>query len=424
MEKCYVPGDLDDARNATRSAIGDVVELFINRHYCNTLRNPCFRFDPVAGIGPQTDFFDAFRGPHRCNDITEYLNKHYSIDTKKLSDRCLQGKKGGRGRFPVPDIITYIDDDWGEYYEIKPNSPSGKRAGLDKIKWFNDGPPGEPTQTTGIVKEFGLRHHKGTKFVGKKEKVWNGRWGSTPYDVSLEYWLDKDNPGLILYQFCLELDVEFVAELFALLVWAALAGLLLKLGTTMQLPESLVQDWVPLSMSPLRGSVGRDADNDFHDLMYVQLVYNQYHVQTFGSVGTGVEFSGCHPPFSDDEGAHIGDCLPDTMPLILGLSPGGKFTPTDPGWRKVEAGALLLTVDGVTEDSAALMTENARGEVTDEEGDDPVADSITPTTIATETIQGYLDAFFKLSQLPFTGSDGGGSDGGGSDGGGSDGGIA
>jgi hypothetical protein len=59
--KCYTPGDIDDARGATRSAIGDVVELFVKNYYCSQVRNPCQEFDPRGKAGgPQTDFFDAF----------------------------------------------------------------------------------------------------------------------------------------------------------------------------------------------------------------------------------------------------------------------------------------------------------------------------------------------------------------------------
>jgi hypothetical protein len=413
--KCYTPGMLEDARGATRAAIGDVVELFIGDHYCQTVRNPCFDFDPSldTGPGPQTDFFDAFMGSHRCDHFAEYLNKHYSTDVMKIKSRCLGKKNEDNGRFPIPDIVTYVEDDWGEFYEIKPNSTSGRKNGLAKIKWFNDGPPEEPAKATGIVKEFGLRHRKGTLFNNKdkdnkdkdpkdptKEKMLDGRYLGSPYVVWLEYWLDS--PGLILWQFCLEIDVEFIEAQFAVIVWGAIVALLvIYAGRKRRVPESVIREWLSQTVSPLRGSVGNGGQNDISDIWYVQYLYSAYHWRTMGNGDTGFEFLLCHPPTEESSG----ECVPATAEIIQGWSPEGIFTPTDPGFRGLEVDAILALADAVPDEVSALILEHAVGEVTDEadeEEDDTIAGLITPTTAAIETVQGYLDVYFKMSQLPIS----------------------
>jgi hypothetical protein len=396
--KCYTPGDLDDARGATRSAIGDVVEWYVKKYYCAEVRNPCHEFDPRRNAGtPQTDFFDAFMGPSRCNNLAEFLQLHYGVDATKLGAACMAKKDGDpKKRFPVPDIITYVEDGWGEYYEIKPNSVAGRRDGRDKIKWFNESPapkPGEPPTPTGIVKEFGLRQHPGTTFTSDhvKKLLVDGRYGAAPYKVWLEFW--RESPGLILYQFCLEIDMEEVAELFVLLIFAAIAALLWEgLAVGAAATALAVAD----STSPLRGTVGTGGENAIADLWYVQSLYSAYHWHTTGDGDTGFEFLECQPPGEDTAGG----CVPDTTAIIESFSPDGQFTPTDPGFRKLEVDFVASAAERLTAEAAALLGHPV-GEITDEEGDGP-AEPLSTAQIALATVQGYLDAGFRFSQLPLS----------------------
>ncbi|GHH70691.1 hypothetical protein GCM10018793_05120 [Streptomyces sulfonofaciens] len=69
------------------------MDWFVKEHHCAS-KGGCTPFEPARPAGTQLDCFDEPRGPHRCNDLAEYLHRHNPhIDVTVVCDRCLTKKQ-------------------------------------------------------------------------------------------------------------------------------------------------------------------------------------------------------------------------------------------------------------------------------------------------------------------------------------------
>jgi hypothetical protein len=257
MERCFVPSEANVPQRL-QSAFGDVAEMFVKEDYCST-KGGCHEF--LKPGTAQTDFFDVAMGFARCRHLASYLKMHNpTVDEILLASQC-ESKKDSSKHFPVPDIITHEPPDRTEFYEIKPNSGSGKSKGVDKIIWFEI-----------ICTNEHLPYVAGTIYdPDRRVLVWDGTWFGSPVKVRLHWFRDRD--ALIVYELCFEVSAETFAEVLmkALIkmIVAALIALLLPVAAGAAAIASL-----DAATSPMGRPVGPSDVNDAADVAYAQLLLN------------------------------------------------------------------------------------------------------------------------------------------------------
>jgi len=117
-------------------------------------------------------------------------------------------------------------------------------------------------------------YQPGTLYSPAFKKVfWTGVWAGVPARVSLQFFRDID--GLVVYQFCVEVDAQTVSQAALFLVLrAAIVALIFSrspvlIGVIIRLSSLLTG-------SPLLGSVGVGGANDIADTRYVQRLLNDW----------------------------------------------------------------------------------------------------------------------------------------------------
>ena len=187
MEGCLAPSEIPGVNSAEASTFGNVVENIVFADYCE-------QFPPA----PNSVFWDQ-------NNPAAYLyflashNPHFTAERQR--DYFIRA--GGETGLRVPDILV---DSAGErgFYEIKPDSESGVRAGVEKVG-----------NLLAIYKFYDLRYQGGVRFTPRDRKVafLRGR-----LEVTLK--TRRAAPGLLLYKICLKSDG--VIELASLAVLLSL----------------------------------------------------------------------------------------------------------------------------------------------------------------------------------------------------------
>jgi Putative peptidoglycan binding domain len=180
------------------------------------------------------------------------------IDTALIGTQC-RIKKDSDKRFPVPDIITHEPPGRTEFYEIKPNSASGIDKGIDKILWF------EPICDSELMPYIAGRQYDPDVRI----LLFGGSAMGNPVRITLHF--KRDRPGLLLYDFCVDVSAESVSEaLFVDLMLLLMALLLLFSRGLVPAPA------LALVTSPMRGSTGFGGANDVNDVGYVQALLNDW----------------------------------------------------------------------------------------------------------------------------------------------------
>src|SRR5438067_1361362 len=285
-ERCFVPSEAN-VPERLQMAFGDLVELFVKADYCLT-KGGCQEF--LVPSTAQTDFFDIAMGFSRCRHLGAYLKLHNpALDEVRLTTQC-ETKKDSHKHFPVPDIITHEPPDRTEFYEVKPNSPSGKSKGRDKIAWFQI-----------ICTDESLPYVVGRQYdPDRRVVVWDGTWFGNPAKVRLHWFSEAD--GLIVYELCIEASLETLAEaLVKLLIRAAVAAALALLLPLIVGPAVLAQADLT---SPLAEPVGPDDANAPADVAYAQLMLNGWRARNgFDPVPVDGQFASLGSAIADFQGA-------------------------------------------------------------------------------------------------------------------------
>ncbi|MFB9651666.1 peptidoglycan-binding domain-containing protein [Pseudarthrobacter oxydans] len=207
------------------------------------------------------DFFDLH--DDRCEALASFMKLRNSfVDEILIRDFCRQRKVRDGDKSMVPDVITH-DGPLQEFYEIKPGSASGRVAGGQKIRNFDELRSGMQTA-----------YQPGAAYNPNVRKVfWTGVWAGVPARVSLRF--RRDSEALVLYEFCVEVTAETVtqAALFIILRAAIVATLLTKHPV---LIPAVARLSMLLARSPLLQSVGNNGVNDVTDTRYVQRLLNDW----------------------------------------------------------------------------------------------------------------------------------------------------
>jgi hypothetical protein len=135
-QQCFTPGQAAVNLRLTQ-LFGTIVEWFVKQEYC-LAKGGC-RESLTLPPNRQTDFFDKNAGTTRRRFLASFLKFHNpALDEIFVAETCeIRKRDDDEGeRSPVPDIITHEPPSRMEFYEIKPNSQSGKAKGRIKIQSF------------------------------------------------------------------------------------------------------------------------------------------------------------------------------------------------------------------------------------------------------------------------------------------------
>ncbi len=314
MEQCFAASDSGSPPRLL-SLLGNVVEIVVVADY---MRDRVARGGVVDVFPSPTarDFFDLH--DDRCEALAAFMTlKNPSVDEALVRDFCRQRKVRDGDKSMVPDIITH-DPPLLEFYEIKPASTSGKAAGRQKIRNFDELRSGMQTA-----------YQPGTAYSPNVRKVfWTGVWAGVPARVSLSFFRDAD--ALLVYQFCVEVTAETVSQavLFLILRAAIVAVLLTKNPV---LVPAIARLSLLLARSPLLQSVGAGGVNDPTDTRYVQRLLNDWR----GRRGL---------PLLDVDGV-VGPLTTDAVVTFQQAETGGSDGRVDVG------GAAILALEQLHVDS-------------------------------------------------------------------------
>ena len=278
---CFTPGQAGAPRWLC-IRIGRAVEWVVRQEYCFN-RGGCDEYQ-LGGNG--VDFFDenfAGSGTTRCRFLSGYLITHHpSLDESFISSSCEVKKKpvdpgdDENERFAIPDIITDAPRIRTEFYEVKPNSDTGRAAGDQKIETF-----------LSLVDFLKLTDPavgniaKGTQFQPDRRITIYSRLylGIVPVEVQMHYFLLKD--ALIVYEYCVNAQTELLEGLIKAIILSALIALAVLIWRS--LPGGGIE--APSGGVPvLADSVGPDGANEIQDVRYVQALLNDWLDSTGQSV--------------------------------------------------------------------------------------------------------------------------------------------
>lgn len=197
------------------SQLGLLAELVAAEKYKIDMR----RTVPAGKAGffpapPGVDFFDISHGFGNTSLYAAFLvAKHPALSPSNLlemSDNKL---------LKIPDLATFLPNIQTEFYEIKPNSPSGLAAGATKI-----------ANVSALYARFGLPYVPGTIWTPNFRFIlFSGTILALKVDVFLHIF--RQTPGLVVYEVCAEgktrpLTNAEVAAIIAVVLIAVLAVIL------------------------------------------------------------------------------------------------------------------------------------------------------------------------------------------------------
>ncbi len=186
---CFPPGPIMGAQWG--SGFGTIAERFIEQDYCATL-----------GCSPATEYVDNF-------NPTAYLNfmRAHNPSLRSGAGRAALTAASLTG-IARPDLMT----DNGvrrEYYEIKPFSPDGVSAGMEKL-----------VEIVAFMAALSLPYVPGTTYSPSKDiPIMSGMVLGEPLGVALN--VQRHLPGLVTYSLCLQGNLSAILAKVALTVLLA-----------------------------------------------------------------------------------------------------------------------------------------------------------------------------------------------------------
>lgn len=203
------------------SAFGALAESVIGGKFLDSVGRRKNGFFPASPT--QEDFQDISVGPMTNTRLyILYLKFHNTLSTKQILVLT------GFGLVKVPDILTHNPPrskkpTRAEIYEIKPNSPTGLVDGAAKL-----------AAVTTLYSALGLPYTQGVVW-SPDDRILLSK--GDPLGVHLEVYFHykRVSPGLIVYDICIEGELEKIALAVLLAILAIILALLLK-GARLPLP--------------------------------------------------------------------------------------------------------------------------------------------------------------------------------------------
>ena len=215
QELCYDLGPiLSRIDPAASNLFGTAAEIPIFLDYCTKMNCNYFTSAIFQGVNPSDDFFDN-------NNTTEYIN-FIEQHNPRLTTGQKVAMRGLSKNLRRPDILSHKRSR-REFYEVKPNTVTGRSAGREKIG-----------DLVSFYNAFSLPYIAGTAYKPRSEiilaEVFIGR-------VKVEIFLRLDMPtsGLIVYDLCIRGPLKDLLE--DVIKEEVLRRLLQAAGRRLKIPE-------------------------------------------------------------------------------------------------------------------------------------------------------------------------------------------
>jgi len=184
---------------ASAAAFGLLAESIIGGRYLTHVGR--------TGFFPAStkDFQDISVGFGNSILFVSFLKSRHKLSTSQLLFLS------GAGLVSIPDLMTSDSPRRTEFYEIKPNSIDGLAAGRAKIAGLS-----------ALFSFLSLPYRQGAIWKpSEKILLWSGFFTGAWLEAYLSFFASPSTPGLIVYEFCLEGEVEKALEHIALAVLIA-----------------------------------------------------------------------------------------------------------------------------------------------------------------------------------------------------------
>src|SRR5262249_37193073 len=201
---CLAPSEF--LTTPTAAAFGAVAEAIIQADYLtNVGRTSVFPVSPF-------DFIDITHGFGNTALYIAFLK----ANNPRLSVSQLAVLSAG-GDLKIPDIMTHDPPRRTEFYEIKPNSVTGRLAGTTKVALID-----------AVMTGFSLPYRPGIQYAPNKRVL---LFSGTPLGARLEVFFHFQHiaPGLIVYEICAEgelakLGLRVLLAILAIIILILLRG--------------------------------------------------------------------------------------------------------------------------------------------------------------------------------------------------------
>ncbi|MBG9447256.1 peptidoglycan-binding domain-containing protein [Cytobacillus firmus] len=323
MERCS--SDLKGLNEVKLLFGSTVVENVIEIHYCAS-KGGCVPFLGVSGIPLlPTDFFDTRQGFHLCRKLAAFIKLHNAfIDEVLIATQCEMPNPTPADKFAVPDILTH-QSGRTEFYEIKPLGTDGIRKGREKINKFKI-----------FCSLNSIQHYlPGIQYSPNEDRpITTQIWLGTP--AKFRFRFVRTEPGLILWDICIETSTEIVVEAVWKSMFIRLIIALLFLAPEVVPVLTLARTNLEAetgTLVALSGSVGQGGTNNTADVQAVQLLLNDWRANNGREL---ISMDGLIGPLTIS-------AIKDFQKSVTGIS-DGRVDPTGSAIAALERAHLLSLV--------------------------------------------------------------------------------
>lgn len=184
---------------AAASAFGLLAESIIAKRYLNHVGRS--NFFPAS----LKDFQDISIAFGNSVLFISFLKANNKLSVSQLLSLSASGLVS------VPDLMTHDLPRRAEFYEIKPNSADGVPAGRAKIAGLS-----------ALFSFVGLPYNPGIIWKpDERIKLWSGYFTGAWIEAYLHYFRSPTTNGLIVYEICIEGEIQKALEHIALAVLIA-----------------------------------------------------------------------------------------------------------------------------------------------------------------------------------------------------------
>ena len=201
---CYAPSEFMDREEA--ALFGTLAEKIIMQHYLYTMGR--------TGVFPASmiDYADFSWGFSNTHLYIAFLKMHHP----NLSASALM-QLSSDGLVKIPDILSHAPPTQTEFYEIKPDSGSGRSAGRRKI-----------AEIRALMQYHHLPYVPGELYSPYSQRVrfFNGVVLGVGIELHLQF--SRIAPGFLVYKVCVDVKGQEVLEKAALAIAALILTIMLR----------------------------------------------------------------------------------------------------------------------------------------------------------------------------------------------------
>lgn len=195
------------------SAFGEIAESIIGGRFLDHVGRRAKGFFP--GSPTQEDFQDISVVIGNTRLYILYLKFHNTLSTRQLIILSASAMVS------IPDIVTHNPSRSStptrtEFYEIKPNSPPGIAAGAIKIASISQ-----------LCSALSLPYKSGTIWT-PDEKILISSGSPLGIHIEVFFHFKRISPALVVYEICIEGELEKIALAVLIAILAIILALILK----------------------------------------------------------------------------------------------------------------------------------------------------------------------------------------------------